>query len=162
MRTLIFVLCALFLSSLVEPQTTKLKERSSKNIVFRKGSLTGKAVVPKTTALVSLAGSTPVPSSKRISNFELWFALDSHLIQEFQIRSPKSDISSGPVAQRNQSATLRRSRSHVQIVPGPPTPDTEMGRRGDGEKVNGHRGAVPASPHPRVRVCRRSPNGRRR
>ena len=26
----------------------------------------------------------------------------------------------GPVAQRNQSATLRRSRSHVQIVPGPP------------------------------------------
>src|SRR6266704_453863 len=25
----------------------------------------------------------------------------------------------GPVAQRNQSATLRRSRSHVQIVPGP-------------------------------------------
>ena len=26
----------------------------------------------------------------------------------------------GPVAQRNESATLRRSRSHVQIVPGPP------------------------------------------
>ena len=26
----------------------------------------------------------------------------------------------GPVAQRNKSATLRRSRSHVQIVPGPP------------------------------------------
>ena len=26
----------------------------------------------------------------------------------------------GPVAQWNQSATLRRSRSHVQIVPGPP------------------------------------------
>lgn len=26
----------------------------------------------------------------------------------------------GPVAQRNQSATVRRSRSHVQIVPGPP------------------------------------------
>ena len=28
---------------------------------------------------------------------------------------------SGPVAQRNQSATVRRSRSHVQIVPGPPS-----------------------------------------
>src|SRR5215216_3062396 len=26
----------------------------------------------------------------------------------------------GPVAQWNESATLRRSRSHVQIVPGPP------------------------------------------
>ena len=39
----------------------------------------------------------------------------------------------GPVAQRNQSATLRRSRSHVQIVPGPPINKSygvaELGRR---------------------------------
>ena len=33
----------------------------------------------------------------------------------------------GPVAQRNQSATLRRSRSHVQIVPGPPSDKDESG-----------------------------------
>ena len=32
-------------------------------ILFRKGSLTGKAVVPKTTAHSSLAGSSPVPSA---------------------------------------------------------------------------------------------------
>ena len=42
----------------------------------------------------------------------------------------------GPVAQGNESATLRRSRSHVQIVPGPPIQDTETGRHGDGEKLN--------------------------
>jgi hypothetical protein len=30
------------------------------------------------------------------------------------------EISHGPVAQWNESATLRRSRTHVQIVPGPP------------------------------------------
>ena len=29
--------------------------------------------------------------------------------------------STGPVAQGNESATLRRSRPHVQIVPGPPS-----------------------------------------
>src|SRR5687768_7436682 len=33
---------------------------------FWKGSLTGKAVVPKTTAHSSLAGSTPVPSANRL------------------------------------------------------------------------------------------------
>src|SRR5204863_7062853 len=33
-------------------------------------------------------------------------------------RSPPEE--SGPVAQGNESATLRRSRSHVQIAPGPP------------------------------------------
>ena len=42
-------------------------------------------------------------------------------------------IDFGPVAQRNQSATLRRSRSHVQIVPGPPNQNSygvaEMERR---------------------------------
>jgi hypothetical protein len=65
---------------------------NSRSNSFRKGSLTGKAVVPKTTAHVSLAGSSPVPSA----NFN------------------------GPVAQGNESATLRRSRTHVQIVPGPP------------------------------------------
>src|SRR2546429_6613329 len=35
------------------------------------------------------------------------------------IRIQQSQIT-GSVAQRNQSATVRRSRSHVQIVPGPP------------------------------------------
>jgi hypothetical protein len=39
----------------------------------------------------------------------------------------------GPVAQRNESATLRRSRSHVQIVPGPPIEKDEVGRMKDGE-----------------------------
>ena len=37
----------------------------------------------------------------------------------------------GPVAQRNQSATLRRSRSHVQIVPGPPGNKDELGTMSD-------------------------------
>jgi hypothetical protein len=66
-------------------------EISEIQLSIGKGSLTGKAVVPKTIARLSLAGSTPVPSAKF-----------------------------GPVAQWNESATLRRSRAYVQIVPGPP------------------------------------------
>src|SRR5205085_11868580 len=62
--------------------------------LLRKGSLTGKAVVPKTTA-------------HRVA-----CRFDSCPFRQFH----------GPVAQwkLNESATLRRSRSHVQIVPGPP------------------------------------------
>jgi hypothetical protein len=33
----------------------------------------------------------------------------------------------GTVAQRNESATLQRSRSHVQIVPGPPVKKRSYG-----------------------------------
>ena len=44
-------------------------------------------------------------------------------------------IDFGPVAQRNQSATLRRSRSHVQIVPGPPSDKDEVGGMKDELRV---------------------------
>ncbi len=39
---------------------------SNQERTFRKGSLTGKAVVSKTTAHLSLAGSSPVPSAKSL------------------------------------------------------------------------------------------------
>src|SRR6185503_19902040 len=38
-----------------------------------KGSLTGKAVVPKTTARMSLAGSSPVPSAKHLEPWPNWY-----------------------------------------------------------------------------------------
>ena len=116
-------------------------------ILLWKGSLTGKAVVLKTTALVACrfdscpfrqftswrrrltvwqrfakspriacAGSTPAASanvSAVRSSDSTGGCLRSSLTAG-RIR--------GPVAQRNQSATLRRSRSHVQIVPGPLIP----------------------------------------
>src|SRR6266446_8519245 len=51
-----------------------------------KGSLTGKAVVPKTTAHLSLAGSSPVPSANRLT------IADCRLISNPQsaFRNPKS------------------------------------------------------------------------
>ena len=99
--------------------------------MVRKGSLTGKAVVPKTTAHLSLAGSSPVPSAKRISDFGMRISdfVNRVLALSPHYTNPKSEIANpksfGPVAQWNESATLRRSRSHVQIVPGPPRADTE-------------------------------------
>ena len=100
--------------------------------VIRKGSLTGKAVVLKTTAHVSLAGSTPVPSAKlRRRRLMVW---------QRSAKSPRiacagsTPVASaklhGPVAQWNESATLRRSRSHVRIVPGPPKTILRSGRAG--------------------------------
>src|SRR5215467_1604649 len=88
---------------------------------FRKGSLTGKAVVLKTTAR-SACGFESCP-------FRQFWRRRLMVWQRFA-KSPRvacagsspvaSAKLSGPVAQWNQSATLRRSRSHVQIVPGPP------------------------------------------
>ena len=46
-------------------------------------------------------------------------ALTSHITNQLAIGNRQSQTF-GPVAQRNQSATVRRSRPHVQIVPGPP------------------------------------------
>src|SRR5258707_2883655 len=113
-------------------------------ILLWKGSLTGKAVVLKTTALVACrfdscpfrqfttwrrrltvgqrfakspriagAGSTPAASAK-VS------AVRSSDSTGGCQRSSLTAGNPGPVAQRNESATLRRSRSHLQIVPGPP------------------------------------------
>src|SRR5439155_23407813 len=61
------------------------------------------------------AGSSPAASANRLTIADCRMQIDF----ESAIRIQKSQIE-GPVAQRNQSATLRRSRSHVQIVPGPP------------------------------------------
>ena len=62
---------------------------------------------------VACAGSTPVASAK------VSVVRSSDSTGGCQ-RSSLTAGNPGPVAQRNKNATLRRSRSHVQIVPGPP------------------------------------------
>jgi hypothetical protein len=123
---------------------SKSKDQRPKLVFLRKGSLTGKAVVPKTTAHLSLAGSSPVPSANRWRRrLMVWqrFAKSprnacagSTPAASAKVSAVRSSDSTGgcqrssltagrirgPVAQGNESATLRRSRSHVQIVPGPP------------------------------------------
>ena len=69
---------------------------------------------PDESASISRA-ETPAASANRLTIADCRMQIDF----ESAIRIQKSQIE-GPVAQRNQSATLRRSRSHVQIVPGPP------------------------------------------
>ena len=58
-----------------------------------------------------------------------WREADKTSESDPQSKNPHSEID-GPVAQRNESATLRRSRSHVQIVPGPPNQILRSGRTG--------------------------------
>src|SRR5947199_10588739 len=69
---------------------------------------------PDESASISRA-ETPAASANQLTIADCRMQIDF----ESAIRIQKSQIE-GPVAQRNQSATLRRSRSHVQIVPGPP------------------------------------------
>lgn len=63
---------------------------------------------------IACAGSTPAASAKvpAVRSSDSTGGCQRSSLTVERIR--------GPVAQRNQSATLRRSRSHVQIVPGPP------------------------------------------
>ena len=72
---------------------------------------------------VACAGSSPVASAKSlpISNCQLPINQggSGRILVERAIDNWQSEMF-GPVAQRIESATLRRSRSHVQIVPGPP------------------------------------------
>ena len=74
-------------------------------------SLIGKAVVLKTIAHLSLAGSSPASSAILIWDvgFRIW---------DFSIRNPTSQISNplGGVAQRNQSSSLRTNRLEVQVL----------------------------------------------
>ena len=75
----------------------------------------------------------------------------SSLTSQSEIGNRQSAMSSGPVAQWNQSATLRRSRSHVQVVPGPPK-ETD-GEKGGREKSDIYSPCLPVShrlPHPRI------------
>ena len=96
---------------------------------FWRGSLTGKAVVLKTTALVACRfESCPLRQSNfefRFLIFDLVFDVSLRLVLKIKnqkSKNHKSQINNtlGLVAQWNESATLRRSRSHVQIVPSPP------------------------------------------
>ena len=147
-----------------------------------KGSLTGKAVVPKTTAHLSLAGSIPVPSANRWRRrLMVWqrFAKSPRKARAGSTPAASAKVSvvrssdstggcqrssltagnPGPVAQRNQSATVRRSRSHVQIVPGPP-------RHCRFPIVDLRLISPPANRQLAIKnrkcLCRRSPIGRRR
>jgi hypothetical protein len=130
-KTLFFDFCTLYFVSLLDvdtnykAQSTELKAQSKvqstkfKHFVLRKGSLTGKAVVPKTTARLSLAGSTPVPSAKVIADCQLpiadWSTCEAVFASnERPVIRPKSQVFTpidnwqlaivnvpGPVAQRN-------------------------------------------------------------
>ena len=76
---------------------------------------------------IACAGSTPAASAK------VSVVRSSDSTGGCQRSSLTAGRIRGPVAQRNESATLRRSRSHVQIVPGPPIQESygvaEMERR---------------------------------
>jgi hypothetical protein len=63
---------------------------------------------------IACAGSSPVASAK------VSVVRSSDSTGGCQRSSLTTGRIQGPVAQRNESATVRRSRSHVQIVPGPP------------------------------------------
>src|SRR5437870_12410489 len=86
-----------------------------------KGSLTGKAVVLKTTALVACRfDSCPF---RQFTSWRRRLTVWQRFAKSPRVAcagsTPAASANSfGPVAQRNKSATLRRSRSHVQIVPG--------------------------------------------
>ena len=82
---------------------------------------------------IACAGSTPVASANQLH---------------------------GPVAQWNESATLRRSRSHVQIVPGPPISYGVADRKGSESLKLVYVGSNPTSVA--RMTCRRSPIGTRR
>ncbi|MEN3330599.1 MAG: hypothetical protein V7638_5406 [Acidobacteriota bacterium] len=145
---------------------------------FWKGSLTGKAVVPKTTARMSLAGSSPVPSAKfrrrGLIGMEAVAKTVARLRMQVRLLSPPPMSESGPltlqrvgpvpeidgsltplrwmpvpnnfgpVAQWKQSATLRRSRTYVQIVPGPPISEPVV--QLESERSSSKRQAAGSSP----------------
>ena len=95
-------------------------ERPCHSRCSRKGSLTGKAVVLKTIALVACGfESCPFRQSWR-RRLTVWqrFAKSPRIACAGS--TPVASANFGSVAQRNESATLRRSRPHVRIVPGPP------------------------------------------
>ena len=63
---------------------------------------------------IACAGSSPAASAK------VSVVRSSDSTGGCQRSSLSAGRIRGPVAQRNESATLRRSRPHVRIVPGPP------------------------------------------
>lgn len=79
---------------------------------FWKGSLIGKAVVLKTTAHVTLAGSSPVPSAKSVEASPNWYG--SGLLHRHALRVQVRLLSPPPIIWTCSSAESERDSAKVE------------------------------------------------
>jgi hypothetical protein len=96
---------------------SEIDNRQSK--MFGRVALTGKAVVSKTTAHLSLAGSTPVPSAKIIADFRLpiadWPEIETN--EASRQRVGNQETKNRERSPKHKSAIGNRNRKCLEASP---------------------------------------------